>query len=113
MQYRSINPFTGKLNGEYDLIDDQILNLSLEKAEVAFDNWRLSPINFRTDRLLEIASLLKERESELANLITAEMGKPIHQAKAQNVSNHRPILSSIKFLHELGKLQSQGPNRAW
>ncbi|MEO1436584.1 MAG: NAD-dependent succinate-semialdehyde dehydrogenase [Bacteroidota bacterium] len=98
MQYKSCNPYTRELNSVYDLIGDQTLNQTLEQAEVAFENWRRSPLSFRTDRLLEIAELLQTRETELARLITIEMGKPINQSKAEI----RKCVSVCRFYVEKG-----------
>ncbi len=80
---RSINPTTGRLIAEYPEHGAAAVDARLAAARTAQSAWRGSEPAFRAGRLLEAARLLRQRRSELAGLMTMEMGKPIAAAEAE------------------------------
>ncbi|QGU05830.1 NAD-dependent succinate-semialdehyde dehydrogenase [Corynebacterium comes] len=81
--YTTINPATGETLETYQEISDAELQELLERAEKAYRSWRATPAEERRAVLLRAAELHREREDELAGLITLEMGKPIAQARGE------------------------------
>ena len=83
MLLKSINPATSEVVAKFECLNTQELNTIVEDAHEAFLHWRNVKIDVRCEMLASVAKVLHFRQDELAALITAEMGKPISQAKAE------------------------------
>lgn len=59
------------------------LRACVEAAHHAFQTWRKSPRHERQALLRRIASLVRERQDELVELLTREVGKPITWSRAE------------------------------
>ena len=75
MIFKSINPFTQELLAEHEVLSNVQLNQKLGLAESAFKNWRTTSFQERADKMKKLATILREKSSELGLLITNEMGK--------------------------------------
>jgi acyl-CoA reductase-like NAD-dependent aldehyde dehydrogenase len=80
---QSINPATGELIAEYAEHTDAEVEAVLSRAARAFTGWRRSPVAERAQGLSRVAALLRRDRDAAAGLMTAEMGKPISQARAE------------------------------
>lgn len=80
MAYLSKNPFTNKVEQEYPVINNQILDKKISKANAAFDEWKSTSLEKRSGLLEKVADLLNSRKVEYGQMITFEMGKSISQA---------------------------------
>jgi succinate-semialdehyde dehydrogenase/glutarate-semialdehyde dehydrogenase len=80
---KSINPATGNLIQEYELMSDQKITRVLERSADAFSGWHRSRFAHRAGLLKETAKILRRRLEELSGLITREMGKPVRQSRAE------------------------------
>jgi len=80
---RAINPATEELVAEHREHTREQLNLLLHRAGDAFEGWRNVRILERAALLRRAAAELRRRCSELALLMTREMGKPIVQSEAE------------------------------
>lgn len=79
----STNPATGETFARYDLHTPAEIDAMLDRAARAQRDWRWSGADTRTALLNRLAAgLLAERDT-LAALITAEMGKPLAEARAE------------------------------
>jgi len=83
--FYSINPATEETIAEYEEYEDQKILDFIEKSELAFQRYSTTSINYRTDLLYRVASILEERKETFSNLMTLEMGKPIAQSRAEVV----------------------------
>lgn len=83
MAYKSINPYTGKVNKSYDQITNPELENIIFSSSRAFRKWRKVSIEKRQDLLLKLADLLEIEKEFHAATITSEMGKPIKQSVAE------------------------------
>ncbi|HDZ41945.1 MAG TPA: NAD-dependent succinate-semialdehyde dehydrogenase [Bacteroidetes bacterium] len=83
MVYKSIDPYTGKLNKQYELISNEELENIIFSSSRAFRKWRKLNIEKRQDYLLRLADLLEIEKDFHAASITSEMGKPISQSLAE------------------------------
>ena len=81
--YTTINPATGKRVQEFALLEDPAIEAALARAAAAQQKWAQVAIGERCALLARTAGVLRERKSELAALITLEMGKPIVEAEAE------------------------------
>lgn len=80
---KSINPATEQVIGEYVEHSPSDVGQKLEIAERAFLSWRHMPLSRRAALLQKVAQVLRARQTELSELMTAEMGKPIVAAEAE------------------------------
>jgi succinate-semialdehyde dehydrogenase/glutarate-semialdehyde dehydrogenase len=83
MAFVSKNPFTGEEYQSFDFLSPQSLNEKLEAAAGLYQSWRKRSVRDRCERMLGVAEQLREREEELAQILTDEMGKPIGQSRAE------------------------------
>jgi succinate-semialdehyde dehydrogenase / glutarate-semialdehyde dehydrogenase len=81
MAYRSINPYNDETLKTYDDITDAALESAVARAEQTFAaTWSRNSIARRAAALKRAAALMRERSTELARLITLEMGKLINES---------------------------------
>ncbi|GAA2310768.1 NAD-dependent succinate-semialdehyde dehydrogenase [Streptomyces kunmingensis] len=79
----SRNPATDAELARYNPQSAQEVDGILEAAATAQAAWRRSPVVERTPLLRDMARVLREGRDTYAALITAEMGKPITEARAE------------------------------
>ena len=80
---RSVNPATGKLLHEYDETRANDVEETLKSADRAFAEWRRAGFAERGAALRRASTVLLERKQPLAELMAAEMGKPVAQGRAE------------------------------
>jgi len=76
---QSINPATGQVNREFDLMTDQEVSYLVEQADSTFKKWKQTSFEERAGILKKVASVLDRRKEELARLCSIEMGKVLEQ----------------------------------
>jgi acyl-CoA reductase-like NAD-dependent aldehyde dehydrogenase len=81
--YRTTNPMTGEVTAEYPVLSDRELEEVLEQAQDAYLMWRRVDPAERTKVLSRVADLHRQHATELAELATLEMGKPVTQARGE------------------------------
>ena len=79
----SRSPWTGHVVGTWAEAGPAEIEAALDAAATAFPLWSLSSAEERRELLLRIASLIRDRREELANLMVQEIGKPITAALAE------------------------------
>jgi succinate-semialdehyde dehydrogenase/glutarate-semialdehyde dehydrogenase len=82
-QLVSVNPTTGKEIAAYAIYDNTRVNKALSRSLKAFEEWRVLPYTRRATVLKNIAKQLRKEQEQLAQLATAEMGKPIKQSREE------------------------------
>src|ERR1051326_5092339 len=85
------NPATGELVDRVAAGTQEDVNKAIDAADSAFRKWAAVPPPERAEILYTAAHLLKEREKELARLLTQEQGKPLREA----------VLEIRRFAHTL------------
>jgi acyl-CoA reductase-like NAD-dependent aldehyde dehydrogenase len=80
---RTVNPATGAPLAEYRPHDHAAVDRALDAARSAFSDWRATDLGRRSALFERIAAHLRAQKSELAALVTNEMGKPIVEAEAE------------------------------
>ncbi|MEY2540031.1 MAG: succinate-semialdehyde dehydrogenase / glutarate-semialdehyde dehydrogenase [Verrucomicrobiota bacterium] len=80
MAITSINPATGETLKEFSAMDDAEIEHRLQRAERAFAQHRRNPLPMRAELMMAVASLLDREKTNLARIITLEMGKLLQGA---------------------------------
>lgn len=78
-----LNPATEAEIGRLPCARQSDLDDALTAAEQGFRLWRKTAPRDRADVLLRAAALMRERQEEIAQSITAEHGKPLAQARLE------------------------------
>jgi succinate-semialdehyde dehydrogenase/glutarate-semialdehyde dehydrogenase len=82
--YAVVNPATGETLKEYPTITDDELRDAIARADRAHSEWSTAAtVADRASLVRRVGELHSERRKELAEIIVAEMGKPIRQARGE------------------------------
>src|SRR5246127_1967927 len=82
--YAVVDPATGETVKEYPTITDDELRDAIARADRAHREWSTAAtVADRAALIRRVGELHSERRKELAEIIVAEMGKPIQQAKGE------------------------------
>lgn len=76
---QTINPATNELIGEYREHSFEEVELFIQEANLAQEQWKTTEFSRRSSLLKELANQLEEKKEALAELMTEEMGKPLKQ----------------------------------
>lgn len=78
-----INPADGQTLDTLHLASAQDLQDALEAAERGFAAWKVVPAHERGTRILRGVARMRERQEQIATLLTLEQGKPLAEARAE------------------------------
>lgn len=82
--YAVVDPATGETIKEYPTITDDGLRGAIARADQAHREWsQASTVADRASLVRRVGELHSERRKELAEIIVAEMGKPVGQARGE------------------------------
>jgi succinate-semialdehyde dehydrogenase / glutarate-semialdehyde dehydrogenase len=93
------NPANQEPVAEVHIGGKEDARLALQAAGRAFPIWSVMPSPKRADLLHEAARLVREKASDIARLLTLEMGKPLKNAKMEVLSS----ADVLDFFAEEGK----------
>jgi succinate-semialdehyde dehydrogenase / glutarate-semialdehyde dehydrogenase len=82
-EYKVVNPATGETESEFATVTDQEVREALARSHAAYQSWRTTAKSERADVLRRVAQLYVNRASDLARLITREMGKTTAEAMGE------------------------------
>jgi succinate-semialdehyde dehydrogenase/glutarate-semialdehyde dehydrogenase len=80
---QSINPFTGDVMNEFQLLSPKKIDREITLSRKAFSVWKSTPVEERTGYIKRLAGQLRAEKRKYAELITKEMGKPIRESLAE------------------------------
>jgi acyl-CoA reductase-like NAD-dependent aldehyde dehydrogenase len=80
---KTTNPATEETLEEFELDSPARVEKALSAARAAFEGWRKTSFERRSELLRGVASRLREEEAKHAQHIVLEMGKPMKQARAE------------------------------
>lgn len=83
MKLQAINPATEEIIGEFEACDKKAVSLAVKKAGKAFSEWSQTDISEREAIIKKFSAVLKNNKSEVAELISREMGKPLIEAEGE------------------------------
>src|SRR5512135_2729184 len=77
------SPFDGAVAGTVPVADADDIRTALDRAEAGAATWRRTPAHERMRILLRAADLADERAEATAQIISAEAGKAITEARGE------------------------------
>lgn len=80
---RVVNPATGEEVGTVSYGDGKDARAAIEAAHQAFPGWSRLTARERSKYLYQLYELVRTHRDELAGIISAEMGKPLREAKGE------------------------------
>lgn len=83
VEYKVVNPATGQVEREFPTATDGEISSAIDRTHGAFAAWSATPLAERAAILSRVADLYDERTSELAAIITREMGKTTAEATGE------------------------------
>lgn len=78
-----INPATQQSLGHIKSYDEEAVKLYIEKADDAQKIWAARPAKERSQILMQWFGLIRDNQEQLAQILTAECGKPITESRAE------------------------------
>jgi len=113
MAYQSINPFTNQKLKDYPPHTDEHVQNALDQAEYILKSDWTQQVEQRIEVLRNVAQKLREQKTELAKLMTLDMGKLIKQSEgeiescakiAEYFADHaKEFLAQVPYETELGE----------
>lgn len=79
----SVNPANGETLATYPWATAAEVEQAIARADRGFRQWRNESITHRAQKLRDLATALRARAEEMAQMMSREMGKPILQARAE------------------------------
>ena len=84
MAYRTVNPYTNKVEHEYQQTTDEEIEQTLTAAHALYLKWRNGgELAERKQIITRLGELLRERKHELATIMTHDMGKLIGESEGE------------------------------
>jgi len=81
-QLKTINPSTGELLNEYEIMSKEEIDDIAARAKNAYRDWN-NDIDRRAEYLYHVAEIFRQDKERLAKVVTSEMGKAIKESKAE------------------------------
>ena len=78
--FRDLNPANKRIIGMFQDSNEHDVDLAVDSAERAFEEWKSIPAPKRGELLFEVARLLRKDKERLARLMTIEMGKVLKES---------------------------------
>src|SRR3990167_9441590 len=83
MTIETISPATGELIAKYEEMSEATAISIIESVHQSYLTWRRLSLEQRAIPVRVMADLLLDRQQQLAELMAAEMGKPLAQGKGE------------------------------
>ncbi|WP_421656833.1 NAD-dependent succinate-semialdehyde dehydrogenase [Leptothermofonsia sp. ETS-13] len=83
MGIATVNPATGEVIKTFEPLTDSDIEIRLQKAQKAFEQYRKTSFEQRSRWMNEAANILAARKEEFGKLMTLEMGKTLKSAIAE------------------------------
>jgi len=80
---KTINPATNQVEKEFPYTTDEQLQSIFETADKAFQVWKNTSFENRSQLLTQVSDLMRQRIDDLARLCSIEMGKLFKEAKGE------------------------------
>ena len=104
--YRSVNPATEEVLAERIGMSDPEIEAAIARVHSAHLENSRQPFAWRSQRMLKLADGLRQHAEELAQLVTAEMGKPLLESRAEV---EKCAISCQYFAHQAEQLLADEP----
>jgi succinate-semialdehyde dehydrogenase/glutarate-semialdehyde dehydrogenase len=81
--FEIVNPANGEVIAQVADMDESDTQIAIEAAQAAFAPWRDQTAKERSKVLKEFYRLIMDNVDDLAQILTAEQGKPLHEARGE------------------------------
>ena len=81
--FSTVNPSTGEQIETFSFFNSSEIEAVLARGEKSFQSFRKLPVFHRAELLSDLAETLRENKTQLAKVITTEMGKIVSEAEAE------------------------------
>jgi succinate-semialdehyde dehydrogenase/glutarate-semialdehyde dehydrogenase len=81
--FEVINPHSGKVLHKIGKCTPEDSKRAIASSKVAFSSWKETPLTERVKVLRRITALITERGEEISQMVSAEIGKPIKDAREE------------------------------
>lgn len=85
--FASINPYTEEVLSQFEYISSSDLEQKLDSVNSNFNKWKKKSFVARGECFLKLSQLLQRDADKLAELASIEMGKLLHEAKAEVIKS--------------------------
>lgn len=99
-QFQSLNPYDGTVVWQGNAATNWQVNAAVAAAEDAFLMWRNTTFSERLVVIERFAQLVHQHQSQLAQIITAETGKPLWESTTEVAAMMGKVALSITAYHE-------------
>ena len=82
----SINPATKEVLGEFPVMSENQVKEAVERSWKAFEDWQILDFHKRAKYILKLRKIIAKQSEEIANLISSEVGKPLSEAYASELT---------------------------
>ena len=83
--FQTIDPSTGRALAEVQVASDSDIDAAIASAHSSYPSWSRTPAIARSRILLRAVAILRERNDEIAEIETADTGKPFSETSAVDV----------------------------
>lgn len=83
MAFQTINPTNNKVVKSFNPMTDAAVDNAISNASNAFDEWKNTDYQTRSQLLYTVSGLLRAKRKDLAKMITLEMGKLLSHAEGE------------------------------
>ncbi len=83
MLLKSINPSSGEVVREYPEYQWEEIDNIIRNVHTAYKSWKITNLNYRIDKIKQLAKLLEIKKEGLSFTISVEMGKPITESRSE------------------------------
>ncbi|PLT30563.1 aldehyde dehydrogenase family protein [Peribacillus deserti] len=97
--FDSINPATGESVGSCPSASPEEVDQAVESAKQAYKVWKHTPLPERAQYLWKAAALFEERKTEIAAMMTCEMGKVL----AESLGEVGVVIETCKYMAGEGR----------
>jgi len=81
--FSTVNPSTGEQIETFSFFNSSEIEAVLARGEKSFQSFRKLPVFHRAELLSDLAETLRKNKTQLAKVITTEMGKIVSEAEAE------------------------------
>ncbi|MBO0935378.1 NAD-dependent succinate-semialdehyde dehydrogenase [Fibrella sp. HMF5335] len=83
MIFQTTNPYTGEHLAQYPAYTNADIETRLERAATQFADWSMRSFPYRSDCFRRLAVVLRQKQEQLALLMTHEMGKILTESRGE------------------------------
>ena len=83
MTVKITNPWTGQVDYSYDYMDATDVEIVVAKSASAFPAWSALSLQQRGEILRRVATVMRLKKEQIANIMSSEMGKLHNEALAE------------------------------